>query len=668
MDHPEPDEPPTVPRRRGGLARRIAVVAVGLVVIGGAIVVLRTPEKPGETAPRPAPPPQTTVREFAGDGVVIPTPVNPPAQPAKVEVRPGPQRLQVGWGPPEPVGAAGYEIRWGRAGQLDRVRLVAQPAAQLDALENEAEYEIEIRTVNAFGQRSLPVKTRGTPKLSANEPAWSFADRFIGRVVPDPERWRLSSASDCARATRGDGENGRRMVISAQCGTEPVALRSRAPLRLLESAVDGELGRVVVETDQPGQTGELLIDLVPGPADLIDGSPNGPPRPDRPGLAQDDPALPPGTVRVRVAGQETTTTVQVLVAPGTPRLGTAISVDPAPTANIGVSVRWEVVLRTDGVRVLRDGQVVGGGDVVPAWREATALLGFAASSGGLYAAVDLVAFTGAPTAPPVFVPPPALDTGRVVHVAGSGIVTSADGARVQGTVGGQLRITLVPQNGPDNPPALDDLFTVEVGGSKYATRPAVVGQPLTRGVRYPIVADLPAEALVLGPDGKTLPLRVRGPFQRGQATTRLISASIELTAPPGGVSPAAGSGTDIPLFQIRPALARPGARFLDASGKPIPNDAEVPRGRLVLEVRADGPAGQRLGGELAGLAGMEVRLDGERIAGIPTVVDGPGVAGTWRLAVNTTGLRPGQHTIEIKAIGVDPRAAFAVAYAPFTIG
>jgi hypothetical protein len=88
---------------------------------------------------------------------------------------------------------------------------------------------------------------------------------------------------------------------------------------------------------------------------------------------------------------------------------------------------------------------------------------------------------------------------------------------------------------------------------------------------------------------------------------------------------------------------------------------------MVLEVTADGPGGQRLGGELAGLAGVEIRLDGAKIAGIPTVADGPGVAGVWRLALNTTELSAGAHTIEVKAIGVDARAAFAVAYAPFTI-
>lgn len=626
-------------------------------MIGAAVALLRTPE-PADPGPRPVPPPQTAVKEFAADGIVLPVPGNPPAQPAGLSVVSGPQRLLIAWGPertgkPEPERAAGYEIRWGRGGAVDNVRLLSQPVAQLDALENGTSYQIEVRTIDSFGQRSLPAIVSAAPKAPESEPAWSFFDRFSSRVVPEPQRWRLGGTSDCGRATRGEGNDGKRMVISGQCGTEPLVLRPRAPFKLHENPTDGELGRVVVETDHPGQTGELTIDLVPGPADLV-GGPSA--------LSHEDPALPPGTIRVRVTG-EATAFAEIRAAPGMTRSGVTADLSPMAPAEIGVSVRWEVVVRTDGVRLVRDGKVVAAIDAVPAWREATVLVGFVGGPSGLHAAVDLIGFLGAPTAVPVLVVPPILDTGRSVIEAGTGLVTPSSGARVRGAAGGQLRVTLVPTN----PVPAEGQFTVEVGGREFPARPAVAGQIPARGVRYPIVADVPADALVLRADGATLPIRVRGPIPSGEGAARVVSGSMELTAPPGAVSAVSGSGTDVPLALTRLALARPSARFLDAAGQVFGKDASVPRGRLVLEVTADGPGGQRLGGELAGLAGIEVRLDDQRIAGIPTVADGPGVAGTWRLAVDTTALPSGEHMIEIKAIGVDPRAAFAVAYAPFRV-
>ncbi|SDC73026.1 fibronectin type III domain-containing protein [Actinokineospora iranica] len=637
------------------------MTAAGLVALGGAIVVLRTPDEPGRHVPQPAPPPQTAVREFAGEDVVIPGPGAKPAPPERVAALPGSQRLRLRWAPPAGgVAVAGYEVKWGRASAMEHVRLVAEPAAQLNALTDNIPYSVEIRSVDSYGQRSAPATVTAVPAQAPDDLPWSFQDRFVSRVVPDPVGWRFSSTTDCARATRGAAEDGDRLVVSGQCAAEPVALRSRVPLRLRATPVDGELGRVVVSTDHPGHDGELTLTFVPGPVDLIGGSPSGSPSPGKPGLAQDDPSLPPGTVRMRVVGRDAA--VRVLVAPGTPRLGRPVAVQPVPRAEIGFSVRWEVVFRTDGIRVLRDGVLVGAGDVVPDWRAATALLGFVGGGVGLHAAVDLVGFVGAPTVRPVLVVPPRIDADRVVAAPDTPLVTPGAGARVAGATGGQLRVTLVPQA----PGA--DAFTVEAGGREYPARPAVAGQPFTRGVRYPIVADLPPEALVLGPDGKTLPVRVRGPVLRETGPTRVISASMELTAPEGAVSPAAGTGIETPLPRVKPAPARPSAAFFDVAAKPIAADTELPRGRVVLEVRADGLAGQRQSGRLAGMAGVEVRIDGQRVAGIPTVADGPGVGGRWRLALTTKELAAGRHTVEVKVVGVDPGTAFAVAYAPFRIG
>jgi hypothetical protein len=75
---------------------------------------------------------------------------------------------------------------------------------------------------------------------------------------------------------------------------------------------------------------------------------------------------------------------------------------------------------------------------------------------------------------------------------------------------------------------------------------------------------------------------------------------------------------------------------------------------LIIEVSLDATAGQRVAGELAGLAGVEVRVDDTLVAAIPTVRDGPGVAGRWRIALNPASLGGGDHTVTVRVLGVLP--------------
>ena len=108
-------------------------------------------------------------------------------------------------------------------------------------------------------------------------------------------------------------------------------------------------------------------------------------------------------------------------------------------------------------------------------------------------------------------------------------------------------------------------------------------------------------------------------------------------------------------------------QLLERRGRPLPQLENVPRSRLVLEVTADAAAAQRLTGAVAGLAGIEVSLDGKQVAGIPTAAEGPGVGGRWRIALNTTDIPAGSHNLQVTAIGVDQNTAFTVAYASFVM-
>lgn len=643
---------------RGQLLRRLARITAAVVVIGGAVLMLRIPQQRAADVDDAPPPPQTVVREFAADGVIVPGPGGTLASPASLALARGPRRLIASWLPA--AQDAGYEVSWGvvgnAAGNPDGRRLVAENTVQINGLDDAVEYYVEVRAVDAFGRRSAPVTAVSMTDTTA--PAgYGFVDRFDSRVIPDPQRWRFATPGDCARATRGDLSHVRQLLISGRCSGETVALRSRTPLRLRSAAdaVNGELGRVLVETDQPGQTGELTIDLVPGPADLLGGRGrgfDGPP--DGSGdTARADPALPPGVIRMHTAAllsppltdepRPVANAVQVLVAPGTPRTGRPVAVQPVGAAHIGVSVRWELVVRTDGVVVLRDGVPVAAGDVVPTWSEATVLIGFGGQTDGLRSAVDMVAFAGAPTETPPLRPSPRLDVPNTVGTAGRQPVTPAAGEVVPYVVGGQLRATVLPRDEPSG------TFVVDVGGREIPARPAVDGQPLAAGVRYPIVADLPVDALVLR-EGE-LPVRIN---TTGPGRLLVVHADLELVAQPGVRSAIAGTGLDDPLPGPGPALARPSVWLTDSAGDPFDREATVPRDRLIIEVALDAVAGQRVAGELAGLSGVEVRVDDTLVAAIPTVRDGPGVGGRWRLALNPASLPGGEHTVTVRVLGVAP--------------
>jgi hypothetical protein len=578
--------------------RRAGYAVGGLVVVAGAVVLLRnTDTTPTAKSPAPPPPAQTTVKEFADQGILTPQPGGKPPAPADLRLLPGPHRLQVSWrGNPD---TPGYEIQL-----RGRTRLVTDTTVQLDGLDDNTDYDVQVRAVDAFGQRSDPITQRGRP--SGNRPdesRYALVDHFDGMTVPDPARWQLANNAACAHMSRGVDDDIHHLVINAACSNESMALRSRTPLHLTPGD-DGELGRVMIETTAPGPRGELGVDLVPGPADLVETSPRG--------------GVPQGTVRVRITADTVT------VAGAAP-----IPID-RPHA---VSTRWEVVLRTDGVQVWRDGRLVGGAPVVPTWTEATPLFEFTGPQNGLnFVAVDAIGIS-AGTAPP-YVTPPRVTTTPL----------SPATRPVPGQLGGQLRLTIRSSYGE----AMSGPFTVTVGGQTFPLRPAVAGQQLESGLRYPVVADIPPTAL-LTTDRYELPITVNSgdPAHRPEVQ----HADLELTPDPGhpvtvGAPPVA------PVRRTAPVLADITLTLLDAAGNKIEN-GPGPRGRVVLDVTATSD-----NTDVAGLAGVEVWVDNKRVAGIPTNRDGPAVLGRWRLALDTTSFEPGPRDLEVKTVSTDPNVSF----------
>ncbi|MFE9744061.1 fibronectin type III domain-containing protein [Saccharothrix saharensis] len=597
--------------------RRVALIAAGVVLFAGVVAVLRTTGVGDPaTATSTSTPPPTSLSAYAAEGVIVPAAGPLPAEPRQVTVTSGPRRLQVRWTGDAP----GYEVRWGEPGHLDHSRLTTDSVTQIDGLEDERMYEVVVHAVDAFGQRSSPARSTGTPHAAATGD-YALEDRFDQPDAPDPTRWRLASRGNCARATPGQGDDGRRLVLSSNCAAAPATLRSRTPFVLRDA---DDLGRFVVETDAPGGDGELVLDLVPGPVSLVSGD-----------------ALPPDAVRLRVATSAGTTSVQVAVPAGTP----TTTVRAVPALETGISHRWELALRRDGVRVLFDGDVVATSPAVPAWREATALVSVAGPT-GQRAGVSLIAFDAAEASAPKWVPGPQVDVAVAVEPPAAGQVQA-----LPGVTGGQLRMALLHTDAsPEAPP-----FSVSVGGVVVPLRPALAGAPWRAGVAYPVVADLPAEALRVGASGKLAVTLVTG--LRVQAT----HVDLELTGSTAGAPP---STEKAPLIGQEPELARINGTVLDASGQTVPEGAAVQRGRMVFDLALEG----RPGVALAGLAGFSLRVDDERVAVVPTASGGPGIAGRYRFALNTGGLSLGPHMIEVRLFGTAGETRPTSAYIPFFVG
>lgn len=643
------------------------MVLAGLVLVGGAVVALRLAGgTPGVDATPPPAPLPTVIKPYSAQGVLAPRPGAPPAAPSRLIVTPGPRRLQVTWA--AAADAAGYDVHWG--GTPGNDRLVAEPDAELDGLTPGQDVTVQVQSVDSFGQRSPAATTVGRAQPDGAAGADNaFTDHFTGTAAPDPRLWRLASTNDCASA--GKGPDGRLMVLS-ECARSTVTLRSRTPLRPRGSG--SELGRFTIDTDAPGESGELDIDLVPGQVATIDGSFNDPLLASPPNIAVSDADLPPGTIRVRVgAAVDLSTgvpgdTVQVAAGSGVPTVPPVTEPAQAiPVPRTGLSVRWDVVLRTDGVEVLRDGVRVGGGNVVPSWSEATPLVEFSSDvqTQQRYD-VGMIGLGGAATsAPPVggsprlivntnvapaSTPSTALETGAV---AGPGSGTLLMTALVQPFVAGSP----VTINGA--PPT----FVVQVGpgGETFPATPAVPGTPLLPQVRYPLVAQVPAS--VLNDNAVTIRLFMQAPASYPAAGT-LQSADIDVT--PGGVPRTAPQG--LRISPLGPQLAMLTARVLDASGNPPPPGGVLPRGRAVLDVTIDGVTGQRLNGDLAGLAGFTVWLDDAELVAVPTAVDGPAVGGEWQIAFNAGAGTKGTHSIDIRAYAAKRGVSFAESYTSYVLG
>ncbi|HET9140559.1 fibronectin type III domain-containing protein, partial [Actinophytocola sp.] len=181
----------------------------GVALVVGAVVALRATDDPVAPPDEPVQVPlPVRVNRYAAQNVVLPHPGQPPPQPTGLQASPGSGQLRLSWsdGDDRTGGdrTAGYDVSWRRPGQPPGVRRVIAPEVQLDGLTDGTSYQVEVRGVDEFGQRSAPAAVTATPG-PAPEP-WragltgfydDFADPRTVRADEVGSHWHLSGYRGC---------------------------------------------------------------------------------------------------------------------------------------------------------------------------------------------------------------------------------------------------------------------------------------------------------------------------------------------------------------------------------------------------------------------------------------------------------------------------------------
>ncbi|MFL6122777.1 hypothetical protein [Actinophytocola sp.] len=618
---------------------RVLIWLGAVALIAGAVVALRTTDEPhssdthSDDRPKPV-----VVNRYAADYVVLPTPDHRPGAPAKVTATPvGWSGLRVSWadglpGGRAPYGAAGYEVRWRQGGEW-HTRLVAAPDVLLDPLEDGHRVEVEVRTVDAFGQRSAPaVVDQEPPQATGDRSMPPLSGLFDDFSVPArlAEHWHLSGYRGCVDVV---SEYGNGLPIDLGCGADVAVLRARQPMTLTAPGPTGEIGRVAVRTDSAAAGGELTIALVPGPTDRVGVDTR------RAGQFPDrDPTLPGGTIRVGVDASG----VRVSAAPDVPGVAPGPSdVLAAPKRGPGVPHLFEVVLTTTGVRVYQDGTAVAVAGVVPTWPSASVLLGFRGPDERRSRVHVLAAgFSGPATeVPAVNEVPVNPGTQRVLDLTEQSPQLGIARTPLRTAASARLVATIMVASGMD-----PNGVVAQFGDLRVPARPVVAAPSAEDGAALTVAADVPAALLGASGGDSISPFVLRAPGASQQV--RLVETYLEVT-PIGGGRP--------PALKIEPGR-QPGpnmtpsidAVLCNSAGEPLTTAVIPRRGQVLLKVSLDASSNQWETGAIGGVQGFQVWLDGRLIAGVPTRADGPGLGGRHVLSIVTAGMTRGSHVMEVR--------------------
>ncbi len=568
--------------------RRLIALVGGLVLLGGAVAVLRNESAP----PRPQ-----AFERFLDEKVEYVPDTQRVATPTELELTALDRTsLRATWTATDGIGHGGFEVRWNGG-----TRLVRGTETELTDLDANADVTVEVRALDAMGNRSDAATAHAVPRLAYDE-TWldglaNSIDVFDGPEALLPRRWRVLDGgdTDCLGLRP---LNGKRLEITCDF----VDLQSNVPLRFGTPAPDGAIARVSLTTDgpvghRPGES-EVLIALLPEPAH---------------DLGRLTAPYPPGAVVLRITpfgarfavGDEPPTEVGGTYAPPTP----------------GVRHRWELRVLPGAVVALRDGVEVAIAAVELPWTSARARLGFRQAGGTL---VDSFGIGGVPATP---VAASVVPLGPGVDENGAASVGNVADSRLEDASSVRVVASVVAERTAP--------ITVELG-----TRSApAVPMPPDRGLdpnRPSVVhADFPLPSPESNP-------KVR---LRSEGGVTVHDAHLVI---------ADGQDARRPLPRLTdralpdPQVPPPAVSVVHESV----NDSEFPlfphRGRVRLTVEfADTRAR-----EVAAVKGVEVDLDGERIVVLPT---NGSAGGRHEFLIDLAELAGGRHELDVRVLPVDER-------------
>lgn len=503
----------------------------------------------------------------------------------------------------------GYEIRWD-----NQVRVVSEPAAQLDGLAVR-NHDIEVRSVDAFGRRSDPVRVTGMPSREAKL-ALDYVDEFdttdsVHTEVPGSQ-WHVSGYKGCIDLGGEKGPKESQLIVQLGCGADDVVLRSRPAFQLV-----GGVGRVTAVTDAAGPYGGLNFDFAPGKPDRV-GARNNP-----------SPALPPGAIRVSISDSG----VRVVTGPDTARgTFTPAAVRPA-TRGSGVLHKFDVVFSPAGIQVFQDDSLVTTSEAVPQWTTSTVLVGMIGPPGRRTRLhLDAVGMSSVvPAQEKVVEFGAVLGTQRVLRPQENAPGLGVSRQPLIGATTARLRTTVTLGAGAD-----PNTMSLQIGDRTVPMVAATPGAPMQPGSDVTLEATVPPE-LFTGDAPSLSPLVIRG-----QGTGAVLESYLEIT----GTAPARRLPDPrlTPRFAALPTVA---VTLRDANGIDLGKRASA-NTPFKLEITLDPKLAQREADDVMPVRGFEVYLNERRIAAVPTDIQGATVGGTYRLMVAATEELPGDQTIEVR--------------------
>lgn len=571
-------------------SKLIALVG-GLVLLGGAVVLLRN-----ESAP-PAP---REFELFLADGVEYVPDTQRPTRPSDLTLTALDRTsLRANWTATEGLGHGGFEVRWN-----GNTRLVQATETELTDLDANADVRVEVRALDGLGNRSEPATASAVPRLAYDD-TWMDGlvmptDVFDGPEALNPRRWRVLDGgdTDCLGLRP---LNGKRLEI----GCDRVDLQSNVPLRFGMPHPDGAIGRVVLATDGPATAGsgesELVIALLPEPFD------------DLGHLAE---PFPPGAVVLRIspfgARFELPSGVPSADNPLPPGSGTF----PPPTP--GVRHRWELRVLPDAVAAFRDGVEVARAPGVVPWTEAWPRLAFRLAQ---HTRLDVFGIGGAPSSP---VPVSVVPLGPAGREDGAVSLGNVPTPRLDGASSVRVVASVVAERAAP--------ITVELG---TRSAPAVV-MPPDRGLHPTRASVVYADFPLPSPDPNPK-VRLRSDGDVSVYASHLVVAD--------------GQDARRPLPRLTdrarpdPGVPAPTVSVLheSAGGATFPRGGKV---RVTVELPDPGAHG------IVPIKGLEVDLDGEGIVTLPT---NGSAGGRHEFLVDLADVSTGRHDLVVRVLPVEQR-------------